>query len=321
MPHLSSTFTGNRYFKHQHLETILPALFRKVEVHYTRHQLNLPDSDFLDLDWLTCGSSKLVVLFHGLEGSSGSEYIKGFAQSFFAKGWDVCAVNFRSCSGRMNNLARCYHSGATEDVHAVLSSVVQQDAYKHIVLGGFSLGGNVLLKYLGEQRYAIPHQVKAAFAFSVPCDLRGSALQMAKWQNSVYMKRFLRSLNAKMKLKAAQFPDFPDTSNLASIRTFHQFDDRFNAPVHGFLSANDYYAKCNSLQFLAGINLPTLLVNAQNDPFLSPSCFPVEIARNHSHFFFETPTYGGHVGFSEGLPNGTYWSEYRVSVFLSTLAL
>lgn len=321
MPHIASSFKGNRYFSHRHLETILPALFRKVEVNYTRKQLDLPDTDFMDLDWLQGGSSKLMVLFHGLEGSSGSGYMKGFAKSFSEQGWDVCAVNFRSCSGRMNNLMRSYHSGATEEIQAVLNHIIQDHAYSQIVLGGFSLGGNVLLKYLGEKQFPIPAQVKAAFAFSVPCDLRTSALQMARWENTVYMKRFLRSLNAKMKLKAAKFTDFPDISNLGSIKTFHQFDDRFNAPVHGFLSADDYYARCNSLQFLHAINLPTLLVNALNDPFMSPTCFPVDIARNNAHLFLETPQFGGHVGFSEGWPNQPYWSESRAHLFLSSLGL
>jgi predicted alpha/beta-fold hydrolase len=321
MPFTPSTYTGNRYIKQQHLETILPALFRKVDVVYNRQQLDLADSDFMDLDWLAQGSSKLLVLFHGLEGSSQSTYIKGFAQSFYAKGWDVCAVNFRSCSGRMNNLVRSYHSGATEDVNAVMECVRNNHSYKQIVLGGFSLGGNVLLKYLGEQQFAIPSQVKAAFAFSVPCDLRASALEMAKWQNKVYMQRFLVSLNHKMKLKAAQFADFPSIEGLDKIKTFHQFDDRFNAPVHGFKNADDYYAKCNSLQFLHAIRLPTLFVNALNDPFLTPSCFPETIARQNPDLYLETPRYGGHVGFSNAWPNQTYWSEGRVALFISSLGL
>jgi predicted alpha/beta-fold hydrolase len=321
MPYLSTSFTGNRYYKQRHLETIVPALFRKVEVNYKRLQLDLPDTDFIDLDWLKQGSSKLVVLFHGLEGSSGSGYMKGFAQSFFAQGWDVCAVNFRSCSGRMNKLARSYHSGATEDMDVVLASIIKENKHKQIVLGGFSLGGNVLLKYLGEQRYTIPAEVKAAFAFSVPCDLHASALEMAKWQNTLYMKRFLVSLNNKMKLKATQFPDFPSLKGIHTIKTFHQFDNRFNAPVHGFKDAEDYYAQNNSLQFLPAIQLPTLLVNALNDPFLTPSCFPVKVAAHNPHLYLETPAYGGHVGFSNGWPNQTYWSEYRVALYISSLGL
>jgi predicted alpha/beta-fold hydrolase len=321
MSFIESDYTGNRYFKQRHIETILPALFRKVEINYTREQLDLPDSDFMDLDWIKNGKTKLMILFHGLEGSSDSGYIKGFAKTFMQLGWDVCAVNFRSCSGRMNNLKRSYHSGATEDVDAVLNYISSATKYEQVVLGGFSLGGNVLLKYLGEQKFQIPALVKAAFAFSVPCDLRASALQMAKWQNAVYMKRFLRSLNHKMKLKAAQFEDFPDISNLGSIKTFHQFDNRFNAPVHGFNSANDYYAQCNSLQFLPRIEIPTLLINAQNDPFLTPTCFPVQIAEQNQYLFLETPVFGGHVGFSDGWPNRTYWSERRIGAFLSSLSV
>jgi uncharacterized protein len=321
MPHLSSSFNGNRYFKNQHFETIIPALFRKVDLTYSRQQLDLADTDFLDLDWLTQSSSKLVVLLHGLEGSSQSEYMKGFARSFFQNGWDVCAVNFRSCSGRMNNLARSYHSGATEDINEILGAITKNYPYAQIVLGGFSLGGNMLLKYLGEDKYPIPPTVRAAFAFSVPCDLRASALKMAKWQNTIYMKRFLRSLNAKMMEKAKRFNEFPSTEGINRINTFHQFDDQFNAPIHGFKNAEDYYAKCNALQFLHRIQLPTLMVNALNDPFLTTSCFPTEIAKQSATLFLETPAHGGHVGFSNSWPNKNFWSEERVMTFLSDTGL
>jgi predicted alpha/beta-fold hydrolase len=319
MPHINlSSFKGNKYFKGKHLETIVPALFRHVDIKYKRTRLELADTDFIDLDWLIQPSSKLIVLFHGLEGSSDSEYIKGFARSFSLIGWDICAVNFRSCSGDMNRLARSYHSGATEDIDEILQAISKTHTYKNILLGGFSLGGNMLLKYLGEKKYNIPAEVVAAFAFSVPCDLRSSALQMAKWENTLYMKRFLQSLYKKMQHKSLQFEEFPSIHKLTSIRTFHQFDDQFNAPVHGFKNAEDYYSQCNSLQFLSSIATPTLLVNALNDPFLTESCFPVDIAKSHPFLYLETPSYGGHVGFSEGLPNENYWSETRVRSFIST---
>jgi uncharacterized protein len=319
MPILSSTFTGNILSKNGHFETIMPALFRKVNIHFLRQRIDLPDGDFIDTDWLTFNHKKLMVLFHGLEGSSQSQYIKGFAKYFSAHGFDVCAVNFRGCSGEPNKLLRSYHSGATEDMHQVLNAVIAANNYKSLVLGGFSLGGNMLLKYLGERTYSISSLVKAAFALSVPVDLLGASLQLNTEQNRIYTARFLKSLIQKMRLKASLFPHQINIDSIKGIKTIMDFDNRFTAPLHGFTDAKQYYQKCNSLQFLSQISLPVLLINAQNDPFLSSTCFPINEAKQHPYLFLETPKYGGHVGFSAGWPNGNYWSEQRVCAFLQDL--
>jgi predicted alpha/beta-fold hydrolase len=271
----------------------------------------------MDLDWQKQNSENLLVLFHGLEGSSQSQYIKGMSTYFSSRGWDVCAVNFRSCSGEMNSLLRSYHSGATEDIDAALNHILNNRSYTKVFTGGFSLGGNMLLKYLGEKKYQIPVMLKAAFAFSVPCDLAASSLEIAKPSNYIYMHRFLKSLGQKMVYKASQFEGSMDISTLSQMKNFHEFDDHFTAPMHGFLNSADYYEKCNSLQFLPGISVPTLFVNALNDPFLTPSCFPKSLANQHEYLFLETPPYGGHVGFAEAFPNGNYWSEQRAYTFIS----
>lgn len=310
-----SSFPGNTLLKGKHIETILPALFRNITVPYVRERIVLTDGDFLDIDWLRGGYQKVLVLFHGLEGSSHSQYIKGMARFYFHNGWDVCAVNFRTCSGEMNTVLRTYHSGATDDVNDVLQHIVSHHTYATMALGGFSLGGNVVLKYLGEQIYKIPSILKVAFAFSVPCDLAASSAEMAKPQNVLYMRRFMKTLTAKMKYKAQQFKEQVKIDDIDSVRTFAEFDNRFTAPINGFKNAADYYDKCNALQFLKHISVPTLFINALNDPFLTPSCFPTELADNHSHLFFETPKYGGHVGFAARLPNETYWSELRAFEF------
>lgn len=312
-----SNFKGNKWLRGGHSETIVPALLRNVKVDYQRERFFLMDGDFLDLDWIKTNQPRLLVLFHGLEGSSNSTYIKGFAQFFQQLGWDVCAVNFRSCSGEMNNLKRSYHSGATEDIHEVLQFISTHTPYAQMVLGGFSLGGNMLLKYLGEQKYPIPVVVSAAFAFSVPMDLAGSAFKMANWENKLYMNRFLKSLRKKMRSKATLFPNDVSLKGINGIRTFVQFDNIYTGPMHGFKDALDYYNQNNSLQFLAGIGIPTLLVNAHNDPFLNKTCYPKDIATNHPFLTLEIPKFGGHVGFCEDLPNGNYWSEKRVVQFLN----
>ncbi len=317
MPYLEEPFyKGNQLFSGSHLETIVPALFRRLDIPYVRERMSLPDGDFLDLDFLQQKRSRLLVLFHGLEGSSSSQYVKGMARNFFEQGWDVCCVNFRSCSGVPNKLLRTYHSGATEDIHALMQ-YLQTLNYETLAAGGFSLGGNILLKYLGEEKYPVPELLIAAFAFSVPVDLASSAQKMSGLSNRIYMSRFLKSLRAKMIYKAKQFPGSIDTKGIESITTFKEFDDRFTAPLHGFENAAHYYASCNALQFLPKIQIPTLLVNATNDPFLTPKCFPVSIAERHPLLHLETPKHGGHVGFSEHLPNKTYWSETRALNFIS----
>lgn len=309
-----SSFSGNTLFKGKHIETIVPALFRKIDIVYSRERMVLSDGDFLDLDWLRGSHHKVLVLFHGLEGSSNSQYIKGMARFFANNAWDVCAVNFRTCSGEMNTVLRTYHSGATDDVNDVIQHIVAQHTYASMAIGGFSLGGNVVLKYLGERVYTIPSMLKVAFAFSVPCDLAASSAEMAKPQNTLYMRRFLRTLIAKMKYKSQQYKEL-SIEGVDHLRTFEEFDNLFTAPINGFKNAADYYEKCNALQFLEKISLPTLLVNAQNDPFLTPSCFPKELATNHSFLFLESPQHGGHVGFATRLPNERYWSEHRAFEF------
>jgi predicted alpha/beta-fold hydrolase len=178
-------------------------------------------------------------------------------------------------------------------------------------LCGFSLGGNALLKFLGEQSSNVSGLIKKAAAFSVPIDLAASSKVLASQANKLYMQRFLNSLNAKMKQKALMFPGSIDVKGIEKIKTFSEWDSKFTAPIHGYRDSADYYAKCNALQFLPHIGIPTLLVNAQNDPFLSESCFAYSEAKGNPQFYFEAPKYGGHVGFSMNLPNGTYWSEKK----------
>jgi uncharacterized protein len=316
MANFTKEFAGNKFFKNGHLETILPSVFRKISLPYQRQRLNLPDGDFLDLDFLKQGSDKLLLLFHGLEGSSHSSYIKGFARFGLNQGLDICAVNLRSCSGEPNKLLRSYHSGATEDVDAILSYLVSNYSYSQIFPIGFSLGGNLLLKYLGEGKFKIPSQLKQAAAFSVPIDLGASAVELGKVQNKLYMKRFLVSLNQKLIEKSQRFPEEINIKGLSKITRFEEWDDRFTAPLHGFSGAKEYYQKCSSKQFLGGISIPTLLVNAQNDPFLPASCYP-ENGSFGSNLLVEIPKFGGHCGFSYDFPNGNYYSEERAFHFFS----
>ena len=282
---------------------------------YTRQRINTPDNDFLDLDWLTQGSKKLVIISHGLEGNSRRAYVKGMGLAGFQNGYDVLAWNYRGCSEEMNKALRFYHSGATDDLATVVEHAANTGRYDSIQLVGFSLGGNLTLKYLGEER-SRPTTLKRAATFSVPIDLHTSCVKISSRSNWIYSERFLRSLRKKVILKSQQMSGL-DIRGLDKIKTLQEFDDHFTGPMHGFKNAIDYYTQCSAIRFVKNIQIPTLLVNAENDPFLSPECYPHALLKNHAAVQFENPEYGGHVGFTQFTKNGLYWSEERTFAFFN----
>ncbi len=298
-----------------HLETIFPALLRRVrDVPYQRERIQTPDDDFLDLDWLRLDAKNLVIISHGLEGNSTRAYMKGMARTFFRNGYDVVTWNFRGCGGDVNKQLRFYHSGATDDLGSVIEHAMKR-SYDTIYLIGFSLGGNLTLKYLGEGN--VPPYVKKGVVFSVPLDLYGSCRKISLPSNRIYAKRFLGNLKKKVIAKAALMKGL-DTSDIDGIRTILEFDDRYTAPLHGYVNALDYYQQCSSIHFLKNIRIPVLIVNALNDPFLSDTCYPRALVNENPVLTLETPRFGGHVGFSQFNKNGLYWSEERALAFLTT---
>jgi predicted alpha/beta-fold hydrolase len=280
-----------------------------------RERLELPDGDFLDLDWSRSAgiSEKVVVLLHGLEGNAQRKYIKGQARELLKAGYDCCAVNFRGCSGEDNRLYRSYNAGATEDLEAVIIHILEQDHYKRIDLVGFSLGGNLLLKYLGEGR-DLPPAIQKGVAVSTPLDLEGSLNRLTEAHNWVYRTTFLRRLRQKYKRKMLSHPDKMGPRELSSIRTLIDFDHLYTAKAHGFKDAYDYYRQNSCRQFLPNICHKVLILNAENDTFLSPNCYPVELASRSNIIYLESPDFGGHVGYVR--PGGTYYSETRTREFL-----
>jgi uncharacterized protein len=297
-----------------HLETIYPALFRTVSgIAYERERITTPDHDFLDLDWLKQGAEKLVIISHGLEGNSGRSYIRGMAKIFYTQGYDVLAWNYRGCSGEMNRKIRFYHSGATDDLDFTIRHATTL-GYKEINLIGFSLGGNLTLKYMGEQGANLPPQIKKAVAFSVPLNLKTSCEKISAPANWIYSQRFLKSLTKKVVEKAKLISEL-DTTPLSGVKTLLEFDDAFTAPIHGFKNAIDYYEQCSAIRFLSTIQRPALIVNALNDPFLSPECYPAQFT-DHPYLTLEYPKRGGHVGFALFAKNGLYWSELRALKFI-----
>jgi predicted alpha/beta-fold hydrolase len=311
----SSTYKPPWGLANGHLQTILPVLLRRVPpITLERERIATHDGDFLDLDWnREHRSDSLVIITHGLEGNSANASVQGMAGAFHRAGWDTLAWNLRGCSGELNHLLRTYHSGAWEDLQCVIEHAAGE--YRHIALIGFSIGGNLTLKYLGEHGSAIHPGIMGAVAFSVPCDLASSALALESRINSIYMNHFLRDLRRKIREKAATFPEGISTEWLDRIRTFREFDGAYTAPLNGFLSADDYWAKASSKPSLAGITVPTLLINGLNDPFLGPECFPREEAEANPHLHLELPESGGHLGF---ITRGEeYWSETRAVAFLN----
>jgi hypothetical protein len=299
-----------------HLETVYPALFRSVNAApYTRERIATPDDDFLDLDWMLRGATQLVVISHGLEGNSSRAYVRGMAKIFFQAGYDVLAWNYRGCSEEINRQLRFYHSGATDDLATVLQHAWGK-GYATVFLIGFSLGGNLTLKFLGETG-AASSRVQGACVFSVPLHLQASCRKISSSSNRLYAIRFLKSLKEKIRLKARLRPEL-STKNLDKITDLLSFDDAFTAPLHGFASAVDYYTRCSSLFFLDKISVPTLIVNAHNDPFLSIECFPAH--SGSSRVQTEWPQHGGHVGFAQFSQNGLYWSEQRALRFIQSLS-
>jgi len=300
-----------------HLETIWPSLMRRPpRPAYRRERIATADADFLDLDWVCQGQERLVIISHGLEGDSQRAYVAGMVNAFSAQGWDALAWNFRGCSGTINQQPRFTHNGATEDLQAVISHALASGRYRKIALVGFSMGGNLSLVYLGRESDQVPVEVCGAVLFSVPCDLEGAADRLAEPANRLYMKRFLRLMGAKVAAQALRYPGLFPTENYRSLSSFHEFDARYTAPLHGFADAREYWTQSSSLRYLETIQKPVWIINAVNDPFLSPNCFP----QSHNPLVrLVTPQHGGHCGFTSTGNKGRFWSEIIAPDLLGSL--
>lgn len=304
-----------------HFQSIFPALFRKVEANYVRERVTTPDQDFLDLDWAINSkkqSSKLVILSHGLEGDSGRQYITGMVRLLMENGFDSLAWNYRGCSEEMNLQPRFYHSGETNDLDFVVNKAISKN-YQEIYLMGYSLGGNVTLKYLGEKGKNISSIIKKAVVFSVPMDLAACSKNIEKVENLPYNLRFLKSLRRKIEAKSQNYPEVIKTEHLKKIKNVWDFDDLYTSKIHGFESAQDYYTRSSSKFFVTNIAIPTLIVNAKNDPLVPYQSLPIAEIEQLPNVTLELTEEGGHCGFRQtSLPtNEAYWSEIRALEFLA----
>jgi len=318
MPLLESEYTTRFPYTHAHFHTSFPTLFRpRQKADYERERFELSDRDFIDVDWHRKrpeNPGRIALLLHGLEGSSRGKYIIGMANVLEQAGWNVAAFNMRGCSGEPNRLSSTYHSGKSEDLREVVSLLKTRFPESRFALIGFSLGGNVLLKYLGEEGTAAP--VDAAVAFSVPCNLEVGAERLMAKENWLYEQRFVQSLKKKIARKRSLYPERCGSAELREIKNIIQFDEFFTAPLNGFKDATEYWQRSSCEPLLAGLAVPTLLVSALDDPLLCDSCYPVDSAKQNAFFHLELPKFGGHCGFTSLNGSPHYWSEVRTLRFL-----
>ncbi len=313
-----SSFTPLWWLKNPHLQTLWPSQFRaRLDLPLTSERLELPDGDFLDLAWMPEQSGDLCLILHGLEGSLQSHYPGPLIRAAHNAGKHTVFMHFRGCSGEPNRLARRYHSGETSDLQHVLQLLKQRYPDKRIHVIGVSLGGNVLLKYLGESGDL--SGIASAIAISVPFDLAIAAETLEKGTARIYQRHLLNSLQRTLFEKASMMELSIRVPEKHEIETLFEFDDKVTAPIHGFKGAEDYYTKCSSRQFIPTIKTSTLIIHAQDDPFMTPTAIPTT-EELPDCVEMELSPHGGHVGFirTGNFMKPDYWLDERVYQRLKT---
>jgi hypothetical protein len=308
------------WYRGRHLQTLWGPLFRRgSQPGLRRERVETPDGDFLDLDWLA-GRDRgvpLVVILHGLEGSSRSHYASGLLRELEQVGWRGVVVNFRGCSGEVNRSRRMYHSGETEDLDFVLGRLTAREPNLRFGLVGVSLGGNVALKWLAERGDQAPAQVAAAAAISTPFNLAACAAALDRGLNrALYTVNFLSTMKVKLDKKAALYEGVINLPAARKAKTFAQYDRLVTAPLGGFASERDYWARSSSGPLLPQIRRPTLLINALNDPFMPASALPRALIAKSRWLEANFVPEGGHAGFLEGRSGERSWAEARAVAFL-----
>ncbi|MEE9349757.1 MAG: alpha/beta fold hydrolase [Flavobacteriaceae bacterium] len=319
MPFIENTsFKPHLLLRNKHVNTLYRYFLSKVKIDFIRQRMSTKDHDFIDLDVSSVNSKKVVIAIHGLEGSSDSNYIHSITEVLNTNNYDVIAYNMRGCSGEANKLLSSYHSGKISDLIEVIDFIKANYKYQQIHIIGYSLSGNMTLKYMGEYADTIPNIVKSAIAISAPCDLKGSSNAISARENKIYMNGFLKTLKVKALEKIERFPDAGlDKQKIIFATNFSEFDSAFTAPTHGFIDADDYWKQSSANQFLKFITKPTLLISSKDDPFLSNTCLPINQSKNHPFFTFLQTNYGGHIGFTRGFfLKKERWLEYKILDFI-----
>ena len=311
-----------------HAQTLYPALFRKLpDLEMEIETFELSDGDFVDCYWYQKPQrgeehKPIVILFHGLEGSHKSQYIRGMMLKLSSEGYSSVLMHFRGCSGRENRLARCYHSGETEDARAWISKLNENYPNNTLYAIGYSLGGNMLLKLLGESTEQLP--LKAAISISAPMQLDICADRMNRGFSKIYqyhlMTHLKRSLTRKYRNHDMQSLIGLDIRSVKKMKSFWEFDDKYTGPIHGFEGAENYYAKSSAKQYLKGIVIPTLIIHSLDDPFMTPEILPQE-GEISKHIELAVSSHGGHVGFVSGsILKPKYWLEDKVVSYFNSFS-
>ena len=318
-PLVASSYEAPFWLPGGDLQTIWGALIGNPRVDYRRQRWELPDGDFIDLDWVDGpADAPLLVLFHGLEGSSGSGYALHLMAAARQRGWRGVVANFRGCSGEANRLPRSYHAGDAAEIERILRHLHLGNGRAPLFAVGVSLGGNALLKWLGEQGEAARELLQGAVAISAPLDLPAAGAALDQGFNRVYTARFLKTLKAKALDKLDHYPLLYDRRAVAAIDTIKDFDSLVTAPLHGYRDADDYWARAASKPGLKAIRVPTLLINARNDPFMPGDVLP-RPDQVSDQVTLDFPETGGHVGFVTGpFPGCSGWLPDRVLGFFSS---
>lgn len=303
-----------------HAQTIWPVLRKGAPPPYRRERWDTPDGDFIDVDWLAMpedAGAPLLVLFHGLEGSSASHYAGALMHALAQHGWGGAVPHFRGCSGEPNRLPRAYHSGDSEEIDWILRRMRARFPQRELFAAGVSLGGNALLKWAGEREGNARDVVQAVAGVCAPLDLTAAGQALQQGFSLAYAKHFLVSLKARSNMKLARFPDAFDGARMRAARTLYDFDDAVTAPLHGFADAADYWRRASSKPWLPGIRLPALVINARNDPFLPQQALPARHQVSTS-VTLDYPGGGGHVGFVTGaFPGHLDWMPQRLLAFFT----
>ncbi len=307
-------YVSPSWLKGGHMQTIYPAkMIIQESIAYRRERWDTPDGDFVDLDWVD-GEGPLHVLFHGLEGSSKSHYALSIMNELKKRRGKGVVVHFRGCSGEPNRAARAYHSGDHEEMDWILKRLRASHEGRLYAMG-VSLGGNVLLKWLGESGEKALSVIDAAASVSAPIDVAASGDALGRGFNRKYTREFLKTLKQKILAKLDEYPEIVDRKSLLAAENFRQFDDLVTAPLHGFLNTDDYWKKASSKPVLPYISVPTLIINAQNDPFMPPESLPRE-QEVSDQVVLDYPEEGGHAGFVSGpFPGKLEWLPGRLLDF------
>lgn len=313
------SFSAPWWCRNRHLQTFWGPLFRRGRLRLRRERIDADDGDFVDLDWLDGpGGAPLVLLLHGLEGTARSHYIVGMLREVAARGWRGVVLSFRSCSGELNRRPRFYHSGDTADLDAVVALLTAREPDLRLGVAGVSIGGNVVLKWLGERELDLPKSVRAAAAICVPFDLAACARVLDRgFERAVYTANFLRTMKRKVELKARAHPGFVDVAAACRARTFAEYDRIVTAPLSGFADEMDYWTRASSRPYLSRIRATTLIINALDDPFVPPEALPDPADLPRCVSLVVTP-HGGHVGFVDSpRPGRASWAERTAVDFMA----